>query len=354
MNKRLFLILLPALLSATGCKQQKASETKGTITEVEAHQPLPPQYTAHYDKSVTPGRIDIEKALADSVPVNLSKVASSIEYFMVGDDKYPITDVVATNEGFIALNQPKLYLYRKGMKRKRVGLKTTYGNWINAPGSKISFDTVTTRLYAHLKRINQETGYGEEYIAELPPLDSVLARVYYLYPDSLPNRYFFPPKSSLIRYLSPDKYATQKENKDGIDEGITLFHLNGDTICTFTAGIDPTTQRGQYLFQPPFFDKIYRHGDQITFRLSFCDTIYRIRNEQTYYPAYVTDFGKLRLTAIENIQGKDRKNKAWMTALEENAKALFVRTYKEGKSTQSGWLDANREPDMQSEERQIV
>ena len=41
MNKRLFLILLPALLSATGCKQQKASETKGTITEVEAHQPLP-------------------------------------------------------------------------------------------------------------------------------------------------------------------------------------------------------------------------------------------------------------------------------------------------------------------------
>ena len=185
-------------------------------------------------------------------------------------------------------------------------------------------------------------------------MDSVLARVYYLYPDSLPNRYFFPPKSSLIRYLSPDKYATQKENKDGIDEGITLFHLNGDTICTFTAGIDPTTQRGQYLFQPPFFDKIYRHGDQITFRLSFCDTIYRIQDEQTYYPAYVTDFGKLRLTAIENIQGKDRKNKAWMTALEENAKALFVRTYKEGKSTQSGWLDANREPDMPSEERQIV
>lgn len=147
---------------------------------------------------------------------------------------------------------------------------------------------------------------------------------------------------------------TQKENKDGQDEGVTLFHLNGDTICTFIAGIDPTTKRGQYLYQPPFFDKIYRHGDQITFRLSFCDTIYRIRDEQTYYPAYVTDFGKLRLTAIENIQGKERKNKAWMTALEENAKALFIQTYKEGKSTQSGWLDGNREPDMPSEERQIV
>lgn len=354
MNKQLFLILLPTLLPATGCKQQKAPEAGGTITEVETHQPLPPEYTAHYDKSVPPVRIDIEKAIADSVPVKLSEVASSIEYFMVGDDKYPITDVVATNEGFIALNQPKLYLYRKGVKRKRVGLKTTYGNWLNVSGSKISFDTVTTRLYAHLKQINPETGYGEKYIAELPPLDSVLARVYYLYPDSLPNRYFLPPKTSFIRYLSPDKYATQKRTKDDMNEGITIFHLNGDTICTFTAGIDPTIKRGLYLFQPPFFDKIYRHDDQITFRLSFCDTIYRIRDEQTYYPAYVTYFGKLRLTAIENIQEKDRKNKAWMTALEENAKALFIRTYKEGKSTQSGWLDGNREPDMPSEERQIV
>ena len=34
MNKRLFLILLPALLSATGCKQQKASETKGTPMDI--------------------------------------------------------------------------------------------------------------------------------------------------------------------------------------------------------------------------------------------------------------------------------------------------------------------------------
>ena len=177
MNKQLFLILLPTLLPATGCKQQKAPEAGGIITEVETHQPLPPEYTAHYDKSVPPVRIDIEKAIADSVPVKLSEVASSIEYFMVGDDKYPITDVVATNEGFIALNQPKLYLYRKGVKRKRVGLKTTYGNWLNVSGSKISFDTVTTRLYAHLKQINPETGYGEKYIAELPPLDSVLARV---------------------------------------------------------------------------------------------------------------------------------------------------------------------------------
>ena len=45
MNKQILLILLPALLSATGCKQQKASEAEGTTAEAEAeaHQPLPPK-----------------------------------------------------------------------------------------------------------------------------------------------------------------------------------------------------------------------------------------------------------------------------------------------------------------------
>ncbi|MCD7848502.1 MAG: DUF4933 domain-containing protein [Parabacteroides sp.] len=356
MNKQLLLILLPAILLATGCKQQKASDEGDTAMQTAPHQPLPPKYTAQYDRSIPPVRIDIEKASADSVPVNLSKVASSIEYFMVGDDKYPITDVVATNDGFIALNQPKLYLYRKGMKRKRVGLKTTFGNWINVPGPKICFDKTTTKLYAHLKRINQETGYGEPYIVELPPLDTVLARVYYLYPDSLPvsSHHFLPQKVSFLHDLSSSQYVTLKENKDGIDDGITTFNLDGDTLCSFPAGIDPTVRPGDYLYQPPFFDKIYRHDNRLTYRLSFCDTIYRVLDERTYAPAYVTDFGKSRLTALENIQGKDRKNKVWMTALEENAKALFIQTHKEGKNSKSGWLDADREPDMPDVERQIV
>lgn len=226
MNKLSLLILLPAFLSATGCKQQKAPEAEETITEVEAHEPLPPKYTAHYDKSVPPVRIDIEKAIADSVPVNLSKVASSIEYFMVGDDKYPITDVVAINEGFIALNQPKLYLYRKGMKRKRVGLKTTYGNWINisGSGSKISFDTVTTRLYAHLKRINQDTGYGEEYVAELPPYPNFRNGYYILNqdPGNLRDRL---EKSMATGSLLPEQKekATRLLNSIGENDNNILF-----------------------------------------------------------------------------------------------------------------------------------
>ena len=36
---------MPALLLTTGCKQQQASGTEGTIIKVEAHQPLPPKNT---------------------------------------------------------------------------------------------------------------------------------------------------------------------------------------------------------------------------------------------------------------------------------------------------------------------
>ena len=52
----------------------------------------------------------------------------------------------------------------------------------------------TTRLYVQLKKLNQETGYSTKYIGELPPLDSVLARVHYLYPDLIAK----PPSSEKL------------------------------------------------------------------------------------------------------------------------------------------------------------
>lgn len=346
------LFLLPTfILLVAGCGRQKASETESDSPQAAPHQPLPPKYQARYDASVPPERIRIEKAMADSVPVKLSQVASTIEYYMVGDDKYPITGVVATNEGFITLNQPKLYLYRQGVRRKRVGLKTGYSNWINGC-PRIHFDKSSNRLYAYLTRINE--GYAENYFAELPPLDSVLARVYYLYPDSLPNRYFLPKETAPVCYFSSDCFATYQEDEYGFDNGIGLFNLNGDTLCLFTVGIDSTIKRQYTLYQPPFFSTIYKFDNRLTFRLSFCDTIYHIMDNQRYVPAYVTNFGKSRLTAIENIRNEDRKGKAWMRDMEENAQALFFRIYQERTTTGGGWLDEKREADKPSVERQIV
>lgn len=353
MTKHLLLILLPILLIVVaGCKKQQAAGTDSAVGSTQSHQPLPPQYQAKYDRSVEPIRIDIEKAITSSTPVKLSEVASSIEYYQVGDDKYPITDVVATNDGFIALNQPKLYLYRKGMKRKRIGLKTEYGNWIARSKQHLFFDKSTNRLHAHVKQINRETGYGEYSIIQTPPLEKILARTHYLYPDSLPDTRFILQKN--IQLFSDKNCAAYSEEKNRYDNGLVLFNSTGDTLCLFLAGIDPTIPRGDALYNPPFFNKMYWFDKQATFRISFCDTIYRIIDEQTYKPIFVTDFGKHRLTSIENSQGKERKNKVWMTGLDENAKGLFIQAHKEGKTNQGGWIEKETSLDIPSAEYQIV
>lgn len=354
MNKQLYYLLLPVILfMAGGCKQQTASETNAPATE-ESHVPLPPKYTAHYDCSVPPARIDVERAISDSVPVNLSKIASTIQYFLVGDDKYPITDVVSTGEGFIALNQPKLYYYRQGVKRKRVGLKTEYGNWDNTEAQKLYFDSNSKRLYTALNRIGED-GYRQYYIAELPPLDSVLARVHYLYPDSLPVvRHLFPINIiTRLRLFSPELFTTFVHPGVTAD-GIRTYNLSGDTICSFHVGIDSLGKVPEFGFFGNAYEVSYWFDKQITFKANYCDTIYRITNENSYNPVYSIHLGKYRASATYLFNNGDRKNKAWLTDLKENKDGVFLKVYKEGKTTKSGWLAEDREPDGPSVERQIV
>ena len=149
-------LLLVFLILFTGCKQ-KGKETISSVTEEAVYQPASPKYTAKYDKTNLTEKIDVESAISTSSPVLLSEVASTIEYYQVGDDKYPITDVVAVEGGFIVLNQPKLYLYRQGKKRKRVGLKTEYNDWKDyISGKNLFYDKATTKLYGQTKKINPQ------------------------------------------------------------------------------------------------------------------------------------------------------------------------------------------------------
>ena len=168
-----YCLFFALLILVSGCKQK--NETESSTTEETAYQPASPKYTARYDHSTPTAKIDVESAISTSSPVRLSEVASTIEYYQVGDDKYPVTEVVAVEGGFIALNKPKLYLYRQGKKRKRVGLKTEYSNWRdNESGNNLFYDKKTTRLYVQLKKLNQETGYSTKYIGELPDRKSVV------------------------------------------------------------------------------------------------------------------------------------------------------------------------------------
>lgn len=354
MNTSTSIQLLACLLALTGCKNKEAASDASAIAEQETtHQPSAPKYAAQYDRSVPAARVDVEKAIADSANVPLSKVASSIEYYLVGDDKYPITDVVATADGFIGLNKPKLYLYRKGMKRKRVGLKTEYGNWHSNESMKdIYYDKSTFKLYAYLKEINQETGYADRYLTQLPPLDSVLARVHYLYPDSLPVTRQRVKAKEGVRLFSSAMYI--EPWGQGIEKGIITFAMNGDTICKFESGIDSLGIIPEHGFSGYKYEVAYWYDQKPTFMNTYCDTIYRLADECTIVPTYALYLGKHRATAPYLFNGGNRKNKAWPTDLKENPKGLFLKIYKEGKSNKSGWLNDKSERDEPAIEHQVV
>lgn len=355
MNKPIMYSLL-FLLMAAGCKNKEGAAEDGVSGSVN-YIPASPLYTATYDYSIPPERIDIESAIETSSPLRLSQIASSIEYYAVGDDKYPVTDVVATGDGFIALNQPKLYLYRKGVKRKRVGLKTDYNNWKNKPNAKhLYYDIESTHLYTFLRKITSESVKPISYIGMLPPLDTVLARIYYLYPDSLPAIYYPPQKDEDRIFTFNNKmYAMPFTDGERFYSGVTTYRLNGDTICRFPVGVDKATGTFPDFFPTiTWFDYGYLYDNKLTFRLSYCDTIFRLSDEQTIVPAFYLHFGKYRLSLQDIQQEKDRKNTAYINHLKENPKAVFLGIYKEGKSTIQGWITGEDQRDEATVNYQMV
>lgn len=322
-----------------GCKQKESESSSSTTEEMNDYQPASPKFSAQYDRTTPTALIDVESAISTSSTVRLSEVASSIEYYQVGDDKYPVTEVVAVKDGFIALNQPKLYLYRQGKKRKRVGLKTEYNDWKDRTiRNNIYYDKATTKLYVQLKKLNQETGYSSKYIAELPPLDSVLARTHYLYPDSLPNRYFLKNWASAF---TPEMYAQRFFYPEtGFDYGMTTFNLKNDTLCRFYAGIDSFGVIPDKLFYNfTLFSTCYLYDNKITFTATYCDTIYRILDQQTIAPVYNIHLGKYRASAIYVFHRGEKRNKAWVDDIKESPKGVFLKVHREGKSSKAGWLD---------------
>ena len=284
----LFFILL---ILISGCKQ-KGEDNSSSSAEKSSHQPTGPQYTANYDRTKPTETIDVESTISTSSEVRLSEVASSIEYFQVGDDKYPVTDVVAVDGGFIALNKPKLYLYRQGKKRTRVGLKTKYSDW-----------------------------------------------THYLYADSLPNRYFlqnwgeiFTPEMYIRRFNYPGT---------GFDYGVTTFNLKNDTLCHFYAGIDSigTIKDDNFYNFTGLYSTSYLYDNKPTFSATYCDTVYRLSDHRMITPVYNIHLGKYKASANYVINKGDKRNKVWINELRENPKGVFLKVHREGKSNKSGWLD---------------
>lgn len=155
-----------------------------------------------------------------------------------------------------------------------------------------------------------------------------------------------------IELFSSKLYAKAVWNR--VTRGVQTFNLSGDTLCSFPANLDSLGSIPENFLQTPLFYTSYWMDQQITFHTSFCDTIYRITDEKSYKPVYAIHFGKYRLTATSLFKEDDLKNKAWLMDLKENKDGVFLKVYKEGKTTKSGWLAEDREPDGPSVERQVV
>lgn len=318
MNMRLsnVLFFLLVILFATGCNR------KGTSGEADVYQPASPLYTATYDYSVPPVSIAVEQAISAPSAVKLSEIASEIKYFPVGDQTFPVTQVIAIPDGFITFNKPRTFLCREGEKRKRVGFKALLNRWGNAYDNKnLYYDKATTRLYCTLKDEGETIDDDKWYIAELPPLDSILERERYLFPDSVPRKYYLNTDEELFSFTSEEYILRHRDPETQIPTGVTTFNLKGDTLCRFDVGVEipsdikPNRNAGQYYTS-------YRHDGLFTFRLYYCDTIFRLLDRQTILPAYAVDLGKY---------------KACINSLAENEKGLFLGIHEEGKSQKINW-----------------
>ena len=94
----------------------------------------PPKYEGKVDYSVAPISIDLEEAInKDKEPLKLSQIASEIEYYIVGDGNYTVTQAIAIpdSNAFLTFNNPRLYYRKKGKPSKRYGFKALAYKWNN-------------------------------------------------------------------------------------------------------------------------------------------------------------------------------------------------------------------------------
>ena len=94
----------------------------------------PPKYEGKVDNSVIPTHIDLEEALnKDRNPLKLSQIASEIDYYIVGDGNYTVTQAIAIpdSNAFLTFNNPRIYYRKNGKPSKRYGFKALAYKWNN-------------------------------------------------------------------------------------------------------------------------------------------------------------------------------------------------------------------------------
>lgn len=306
-----FIPFLAGMLALAGCGGKEA----------KAYRPASPLYEAAYDRTVPAARIDVADAVENPSAVRLSEIASEIIYIPVGDQTFPVTQVIALADSFITFNKPRLFLCWEGRTRKRIGFKALINKWGNAREDRnLYYDKETTRLYLSLKEPGKEQEADKYFIGELPPLDSILPRERYIAPDSIGRKYYLNTDEELFAFSSEGYMLRDIDSPANRPTGITAFNLKGDTLCRFPIPPGRTGEEDSY-------STSWQQDGIFTFRLSCNDTIYRLKDRQTIAPAYAIDMGNYRAGIDSIIEG----NKSLFLKLSTGRYVVYLK--EKGKTT---------------------
>ncbi|MCD7848504.1 MAG: DUF4933 domain-containing protein [Parabacteroides sp.] len=336
MRKQFFtLSLLSALLAATGCKQ-----------EMKPHVPTAPQMEARVDRSEPVKIVDVEQASRKTEPLKLSQIASEIEYYTIGDARYPVTQAIEIpdSNAFITFNNPRIYYRKQGVPSKRYGFKALAYKWNDEMnGQNMFYDKKTTRMYVALSGKTQETRLtGADSIpciGELPPIDTMLTITNYVFPENMPAKYPLNLTYDKLLGFSSNGYTLCRYGEDtGEPDGITTFNLLGDTLCKFQLKEGAMAPRS-VTKDIPSFQTFYwnTQQDKMTFMIPYCDTVYQLRDPQTIAPLYAIHYGEQKLD-MNGMNDGIPKGKIWQKTLFENPKGLFLGLYQEGGRIIADWI----------------
>lgn len=344
MGKHLVIICICAVCIGVFSSCREKEKTTKSI-----EQSASPKYSGQVDYSVEPIRIDVEEAIdKPASPLKLSQIASEIEYYVVGDGNYTVTQAIAIpdSNAFITFNHPRIYYRKAGIPSKRYGFKALAYKWNNEMnGHNLFYDKKTTRMYCVLSGRDQNNKESLEdfdpRIGELPPLDTMLTIDRYVFPEMLEKSYPINLKNDKLLGFSSNGYMlSHYDDSAGIPTSMQTFSLKGEALYQFNLKEGSTLSR-QQTDNIPFFQTSYWNEaqDRMTFMIPFCDTIFQLSDPQTVTPLYNLQFGKYGiLTDYEEAQGV-KDGKIWLRTLYENPKGLFMGLYQKKGPKLLTWLN---------------
>lgn len=337
------------LLATVGCISILNSCKEKSETTVK--QIAPPKYTGQIDNSIAPAYVDVEKALSQpETPLKLSQIASEIDYYLIGDGNYTVTQAIAIpdSNAFITFNSPRIYYRKAGKPSKRYGFKALNYKWYNEMnGHNLFYDKKTTRMYCALSGRDQSNKESKDtfdpQIGELPPLDTMLTISRYVFPETLEKKYTVNlQRNKLLGFSSAGYMLSHYKDSTGMPTGMMTFNPEGETLCRFDLKEASASLSRSQTDDIPFFQTSYwnEQQDRMTFMIPFCDTVFQLRDPQTVVPLYNIYFGEYGiLTGYTNDKGVV-DGKTWLRTFYENPKGLFMGIYqKNGKKllNWTGW-----------------